>query len=984
MPETDVCPAPTCRPNDEIHGFRITGVTPVPEIRVTAYEATHAVTGARLLHLHGEDRENWYAVTFRTPPADSTGVAHILEHSVLAGSQRFPVRDAFNELGKGTLRTFLNAFTAPDFTCYPMASQVRADFYNLATVYTDLVFRPLLRKSTFMQEGHHLEIDDDGHLSISGIVYNEMKGAYASADNMTERATLQTLFPDTAYGFESGGDPDRIPDLTYEGFREFHRRYYSASNARIFLYGDIPIADHLAFLSEQLASHSRIEVDSSVPEQRRWESPRSRREEFPVEPDEPLEKKAMVNVAWLTAPMSDSAERLVLEVLAEALVGNAAGPLRKVLIESGLGEDLTTSTGLQSWYRQIPFVVGLRGTEPDRAEEIERLALATLDQLAREGLPRDLLEAAFHQVEYAGRSIPPHRGLIMLFRLMPVWLHDLDPLDPLRFPTLVEDLRRRWEAEPRLFADAARRWLVDNPHRLRLVSAPSRTAAAEFDARVESRLRRLADGMSETDKAEVRQVADALREEQRAAEPPEALATLPRLRIEEIPREAETIPTAERREDGSAIQEHDLFTNGIVYLDLAFDVSDLAEEEHDLLSLFGAVSTEMGAGGQDYAEFATRKALVTGGVGIDLRARERARGGSTLQLLTLRASALRRNVPKMIGVLRDVLLRGDLADTARLHDILSEERNGLRAALVPRGHSYAWRAAASSLSTAAWRDEQWHGVTQLRRLNRLFKQFEAEVEPLRGRLAALRSRVFRRGRLNVNLTGDAESLRATKEPLADLFAALPAGGEAAGAREATAPVRRRGVGVSGKVCYVARVMRVPKYVEPGAPELMTLANHLSDGVLYKKIRVEGGAYGGSAQYNPNLGHLAFLSYRDPNLEKTVEVYDRCLEMFLEEPLDDDTVRKTVIGTVADLDRPMNPATKGYVAFDRRIAGITDEDRQRFRDAVLAIDAAALRRAAVEILRPAMAEARQAVLASKERIEAANATLAQGFQIEALE
>ena len=267
------CPAPAFRAGDEAHGFRITRVTPVPEIRVTAYEATHLATGAQLLHLHCDDRENWYAVTFRTPPSDSTGVAHILEHSVLAGSHKYPVRDAFNELGKATLRTFLNAFTAPDFTCYPVASQVRADFFNLAAVYTDLVFRPLLKRETFMQEGHHLEVDDQGTLAISGIVYNEMKGAFSSAESVAERTTLQTLFPDTPYGVESGGDPDDIPNLTYEQFRDFHHRFYSASNARLFLYGDIPTADHLAFLEGEFSGLGRIEVDSSVPLQPRWAAP---------------------------------------------------------------------------------------------------------------------------------------------------------------------------------------------------------------------------------------------------------------------------------------------------------------------------------------------------------------------------------------------------------------------------------------------------------------------------------------------------------------------------------------------------------------------------------------------------------------------------------------------------------------------------------------------------------------------------------------
>ena len=282
MSDQQLSPPVTLGAGEELHGFRITRVTPLPEIRITAYEATHLRTGAQFLHLHCDDRENWYVVTFRTPPADSTGVAHILEHSVLAGSERYPVKDAFNELGKATLRTFLNAFTAPDFTCYPVASQVKADFYNLASVYTDLVFRPLLTRNTFMQEGHHLEVNEEGELALSGIVYNEMKGAYSSPEAVAVRFTLRKLFPDSPYGHESGGHPDVIPDLTYEQWREFHRSFYSVGNARIYFYGDIPTSDHLAFLAGQFARFETVPVDSAIAEQPRWPAPRPAAGTYPA------------------------------------------------------------------------------------------------------------------------------------------------------------------------------------------------------------------------------------------------------------------------------------------------------------------------------------------------------------------------------------------------------------------------------------------------------------------------------------------------------------------------------------------------------------------------------------------------------------------------------------------------------------------------------------------------------------------------------
>lgn len=993
MSSETASPLPAFESGSTIRGFRFSRVEALPEIRATAYEAVHPATGARLLHLHCRDTENFFAITFRTPPADSTGVAHILEHSVLAGSEKYPVKDAFNELSKGSLRTFLNAFTAPEFTCYPVASQVRADFYNLASVYTDLVLRPLLKVNTFRQEGHHLEVTEEGNLHISGIVYNEMKGVFTSPEAVSERTTLQGLFPDTPYGVESGGDPESIPDLTYEAFSAFHRRFYSPSNARFFFYGNLPTADHLAFLEEQLAGIGPVEVDSAVPDQTRWTEPRRIQEVFPIGPEDSESERTTVNLAWLTAGVDSIEERLILQVLEEALIGNAAAPLRKALIDSGLGQDLSPASGLQTWFRQIPFVVGLRGTDPEKEGEITKLALSTLERIGREGLSGDLLEAAFHQVEFKGLEItrqPYSFPLILLFRALGTWLHDGDPLLPLRFPTLMAALRERWGADPDLFRRSVQRWLVENPHRLCAVITPSRTLSQEQDARLQERLARMRALMTEKDLARVRTEAEALSRTQRAKEAPEALATLPTLRLDQIPSEVETIPTTERIRDGLRVLEHEVFSNGIAYLDLAFDVSHVPEDLQPYLPLLGAVSSGMGAAGLDYEAFATRKAFATGALFHEIKARERMDGAGPLQILSLRTRALNRNIPRMMGILRDIVAAGDLSDSDRLRDILSEERNDIRARVAPAGHIFSQRLAASSLSLAARREEQWHGAGQVLFLNRLVTAYDERKEEVQEKLARLRDLVFRRSRAILNLTGDASSLVRLEESMDALISALPAGagpaafsvtaGSHAAGSQAGALPANVAVPIPGKVCYVARVLPVPRHNDPGAPVVSVLSHELGDGVLYQRIRVEGGAYGGHSGYNSNLGLLSLTSYRDPNLEKTIEVYDRCLDEFTREELDSEAVRKAVIGTIGSLDPPMDPSTKGSLAMERVLSGLNDADRQRFRESVLAMDAATLRRGVEEILRPAMERSRQAVFAPKARIEAANATLSSGFEI----
>ena len=988
-----VCPPATLAAGQEIAGFRITRVTAVPEIRATAYEARHLATGARFLHLHCDDRENLYAIVFRTPPFDSTGVAHILEHSVLAGSRHFPVKDAFNELVKSTLNTFLNAFTAPDFTCYPICSQVRADFYNLARVYTDLTLRPLLKKNTFMREGHHLQLGEEGALSITGIVYNEMKGAFSTPERVSFSSTLQGLFPDTPYGVESGGKPEDIPQLTHEAFCEFHRRYYSPSNAYIFLYGDIPTRDHLEFLAQQLEGFTAIEIDSRVPLQRRWSAPREVRAEFPVGESDPVEKRATVNIAWLTADADDLPERLALEVLQEALVGNAAAPLRQALIDSGLGEDLSPLTGLVTWYKQLPFVVGLRGADPDKADAIEKLALETLERIRREGIPRDLLEGAFHQVEFKGLEItraPLPFPLILLFRTMSTWLHDLDPLVPLTFPTLMASLRERWTVDAQLFEKAIGRWMLENPHRLRAVIAPSRTLGPEREQALEAELTARRSAMSETELAEIRRTMKELQRDQRTPDPPEAVATMPKLQIDEIPRTVEMIPTAERAIEGVPVWEHDLFSNGVAYLDVAFDVADVAEDLQPCLPMLGAAATGMGAAGMGYAALASRKALALGALAADLEAAERLADDAPVQRFVLRARALRRNIPEMVAIVRDILIAGDLDEHERLKDILAEERNQLRASVAPNGHAFSRRTAAAGLSLSSRREEQWFGVSQVRFLNGQVGAFGDAGAALRARLAELRMSVFRRGRMLLNVTGDTECLTELRAALAGLVAALPAGGAvsggesraaAGGAVSAGAP---RGVAIPGEVCYVARVLPVPRHNAPEAPALWVLSNHLRTGHLYKKIRVEGGAYGGLCLYDPLKGQLPMMSYRDPNLERTLEVYDTAVDAFLAENLDPDAMRTAIVGAVGRLDRPMDPAEKGYEAMRRRLFGLSDDDRRRFREGVLSTTIEQLRACADGVLRRASVDAPQAVLAKRERIEAANRTLARAFVVETIE
>ncbi|OPY13124.1 MAG: Peptidase M16C associated [Syntrophus sp. PtaB.Bin001] len=990
MEETGKCPEQTLNVGDMLFGFRVLRVEQIVDLRVTAYEIEHEKTGAKLLHLHSTDKENLFSIGFRTPPKDSTGVPHILEHSVLAGSEKYPLKDAFNELVRGTLQTFINAFTYPDKTIYPVASQVKTDFFNLARVYTDLVLHPRLLKETFLQEGHHLEFvdpdDTSSELTISGIVYNEMKGAYSSPETLMYKAIQESLYPDTTYAFDSGGNPEEIPSLTYEQFQAFHRLYYSPSNARIFLYGDIPTAEHLAFLEEMLAGFEKTSVDSEVAVQPRWTAPAYVHDEYPVGKEESLSGKTAINMAWMLTENTDDETAILLEVLSGILIGSAAAPLRKALIDSGLGEDLSPVTGIERDLRQLLFAVGLRGSDPEKSGAVETCIFDTLKETIKSGFDRELIEGVLHQIEFQGKEIVrssyPY-GIVLMGRVYHTWLYDGDPLSGLNFPRIIENIRRKWEKNPHLFEGLAQTWLLDNPHRVLSVLQPSRTLADKEEAEFRQKMADMKALFSDKTLEEIRNNVQNLRQFQSEPDSPEAAASLPKLKVADLTRDIETVPTEKLFIGGVPALLHDLFTNGIAYAELAFDVSSVPEELQPYLPLLGKMTNNMGAAGLSYEEMAKRITLKTGGIGCSLSAGMTADGQGNWQRMIFGVSALNRNVSDAVGIMTDILTAGDLSHEARMRDLLAEKKNGLHAAVVPSGHVFARMAAGAGLSLPAWRDEQWHGRTQLRFVNRILAEFQEKPAELREKLAYLRSLVFCRDRLLLNVTGDEKGLAMLTKDLERLVNCLTTcvkedSGVVPGKKSVYA-----GIAIPAQVSYVARVLAAPNFKHPLSPALLVLARHLSNGFLYKHIRVQGGAYGGMCQFDPMGGLFAFLSYRDPRIVETLDVYQEAMTFVAGGKLSAEEMEKAIVGTIGGLDRPMDPSGRGTVAMIRELAGVSDNDRRKFREAILDASADSLRDAAADYFKSMQKEEGIAVYASEDSLNAANKLLPRKLDVEPL-
>ncbi|PKN76684.1 MAG: hypothetical protein CVU52_03645, partial [Deltaproteobacteria bacterium HGW-Deltaproteobacteria-10] len=836
------CPEPTLQAGDVLHGFKVLRVETLPGVRITAYEIEHERTGAKVLHLHGDDHENLYAIGFRTPPTDSTGLPHILEHSVLAGSEKYPLKDVFKELMRSTLQTFLNAFTYPDKTIYPVASQIKGDFFNLARVYTDLVLHPRLLQETFLQEGHHLEftVPDDltSPLTISGIVYNEMKGAYSSPDSLMYKAIQEGLYPDSVYAFDSGGDPDVIPTLTYEQFCHFHRTYYSPSNARFFIYGDIPTAEHLLFLAEMLKDFQRVKVDSSIKSQQRLTNPRVIRSTYPIDKNESPAGKTSVNLAWMMSENTDYENSLILEIISGLLVGSSASPLRKALIDSDLGEDLTPVSGIEGDLKQLLFAVGLRNTDGAAATDIEKLIFTTLEDIVSTGYDTELIEGILHQIEFHGKEIVrgsyPY-GIALMGHVFQSWLYDGDPLIGLDFPVVIEKIRELWAADPRLFEKMTKHWLLDNPHRILAIMEPDPEFGDKKEKTYREKMDKLKASLSNAKLAEINARAKELKKFQSEPDSPAAAATIPQLNITDIPRAVSTIPVQNVVLSGVGAFEHDIFTNGIAYLDLVFDTSHIPEELQPYLPLLGKIISGMGAAGLSYEEMSKRIALKMGGFGYDPGAGFSADAGSCWQKMIFSASALYRNLPEAVNIISDILCEGDLTNEARMYDLITERKNNLQAAIVPSGHIFARRAAGAALSLPAYRDEQWNGRTQLRFVQAVARDFPSAKMELAEKLQQLKSMIFSRDNLIINSTAETGGLKLVADNIAGLLNKLPATADKQRQSAPQLSAVRAGIAVPSQVSYVARVLSAPSYVDPAAARLMILARELSNGYLYKHI-----------------------------------------------------------------------------------------------------------------------------------------------------
>lgn len=969
---------------DVVCGYALKRILPLNDIKSVFYELEHTATGARHVHISNADKENTFGVAFKTVPSDSTGVAHILEHTALCGSGKFPVRDPFFSMIKRSLNTFMNAFTASDWTMYPFSTQNRKDFYNLMEVYLDAAFYPLLDEPSFRQEGCRLEIEEGSgtegsKLVYKGIVYNEMKGAMSSPEQVLHRSILNALYPLTTYRFNSGGDPSVIPELTHDDLKKFHGRHYHPSNAYFYTYGNLPLRDTLAFIDEKaLKNFNRIDPGTDVPYHPRWDAPITCRYCYPLAKSEDPLKKNQVCLAWLTSDITDSFEVLILVLLEHILLGNSASPLKKALIDSGLGSSLCDSAGFDPGNRDTMFVCGLKDVKEEDAKEIERIISSVLSDLSEKGIEKELIESALHQIEFHRKEVtntPYPYGIKLLTAFAGSWLHGGDPSRILDFDADLKRLRREISEGP-LFERKIREYFTDNRHRILLTLAPDQDMEQKESDRVAAELEKVFKSLTSADIDKIKNDAVSLEALQ---DRKENLSCLPTLEISDIPPSVQSVAESSSYGDLN-VYCYEQNTGGILYFTAAAGTANLDIELVPLVPFFCFAFSKTGTSLRDYSDMARRIDAYTGGISLSANARAGFGGsGSCIPFVSFSGKCLARNTGMMFDLISELLLRHDFADLPRLRNLLLEYRAGLESMVIPGGHRLALSLASRNFSNTSALSENWNGIRQLQYIKGLTEELsDDKLKRTAENLGLITSRILLRNNLKTALIGDSIVLKEALPHLLstrDGFAADGHDGFMLKNISTGDNPPREGWSTSTSVSFVAYVFDAVRLEHEDAPLLAVISKLLKSMYLHREIREKGGAYGGFSIYNSEEGLFSYASYRDPHIVNTLKVYDEAPFFIKPENIRDEDVKEAILQVCSEIDRPDPPGPAARKAFYRKIVNLTDDMRMAFKSGVLAATRDKVIEAAGRYLAVKNNRCGIAVISGKDNLKTANEELA---------
>ena len=923
---------------EELKAYEIIEKREIADINSVTYLCRHKKTGAKVALVSNDDENKVFYIGFRTPPKDSTGVAHILEHSVLCGSKDFPVKDPFVELVKGSLNTFLNAMTYPDKTIYPVASCNDKDFQNLMHVYLDAVFYPNIYKneSIFRQEGWHYELENaEGELTINGVVYNEMKGAFSSPDDVLEREMMNSLYPHTTYGCESGGDPDVISELTYEEFLDFHRKYYHPSNSYIYLYGNMDMAEKLEFIDEQyLSAFDAQEIDSVITEEPVFLTPNRVVREYPISDGEDEEENTYLSLNMTVGNSLDRELYIAFQILDYALCSAPGAPLKQALVDRGLGKDVYSI--YENGIKQPYFSVVAKDTSVKKEEEFLQVINEVLEGIVEKGFDEKALLAGINYYEFKYReadfgSYP--KGLMYGLQVLDSWLYD-DNKPFIHVEANETFAILKGKVNSGYFEGLVKTYLLENTHRSVVILKPKTGLLEEQEAALQQKLADIKAGMSEQDIQAVIDDFAKLTAFQETEDSKEDLAKIPLLARSDMKKEAAGFVNEERSIGDTKLLYHKLFTNGIGYLRLIFSVNDVPEEYFRYIGLLkgclGLLNTEH----YQYGDLFNEMNLITGGMAAVNNAYADIQDLNKCKVtLELKTKVLYPNLEKAIALMQEIILTSDFTDTKRLYEIIAEGKSRMQAQMISGGHSVAVGRALSYGSVAGGISETISGIPFYRLVSQIESHFDEEKDALVQKLQELAKIIFRPENLMVDFVGSEEAVEMLKAPVETLKQAL----YVCPVEKAhfTPEISRKNEGfmTSGQVNYVCRAGNFRRKGLPYKGALRVLKVMMGYEYLWVNVRVKGGAYGCMCSFGKS-GESYFVSYRDPNLGKTLEIYEKAADAITQFEADERTMTQYIIGAVSELDMPMNPAAKGLYSLSAYMTGLTTEVLQKERDEIL--------------------------------------------------
>lgn len=961
--------------------FKVTRMLEIPDLQCRLMELVHLPTNAQVIHIANEDPENLFCLSFQTFPDKSDGVAHILEHTVLCGSKKFPVKDPFFAMTRRSLNTFMNALTGADFTCYPAASQVNKDFYNLLEVYLDAVFFPNLKRLSFLQEGHRLEFSEPGNpkspLVFKGIVFNEMKGAMSSPAARLADAMHHHLFPDVTYGINFGGDPKIIPELKYSELIAFHKKFYHPSRCLFFFYGSFPLQPHLDFIAEHaLNGAEKAEPLESIPYQKRFEAPKRVEIPYPISEDEGSESKSYISFGWLTCPIVELQTTLALSILEIILLETDASPLKLALLKSGLCK--LVSSHIDTEINEAAWMITLRGCRPEEADACETLLRNTLKRIVVEGIPLQSVENAIHQLEIYRSEIGGDHGpfgLTLFMRSALLKQHHIQPEEGLKIHTLFDEIHREVLADPGYFGKLIQKYLLDNPHFVRITMNPDKHLNHREAEAERVLLEHIQKSLTDNEiKQLLKQKIDL--DEFQAKQDEVNIDILPKLTLDDVPKFSRTIELKQERIGQLEVFHHPCFTNQILYADLVFNLPALPEGDMPFVRLFCILLAQMGTGGRHYTENLEYIQANTGGIGASLSFNIQASDHRKFYpSLHVKGKALHRKASKLLALMKDMVTSVDFKDLHRLKEVILKHYTSLESNLTQSAMRHAINLSASGLDAASKIANLWYGLDYFWKLKSIALDLDNQLVPLSEKLLELHKKLLHQQHPHFVTTCTPAMYDELKgHSFYGLFdLAAKASPEWQG-NYTLDRVEPQGRVIASPVAFTGVVFKTVSFDDPFSPALAVAASLMDNLTLHPLVREQGGAYGSGAVSNSISGNFYFYAYRDPNISRTFGAFDLAVQNLLSGDFSDSDLEESKLEVIQGLDEPIAPGSRGEYAYSWFREGKTQANRQAFRDKLLSLTRDEVIESVKIYLAPQLSRGAPVVFAGRDLLEKENQIL----------